>query len=54
MQFEFTEAEVNQILDGLSYRPFRDVYQLIGQVQQQVQAPSQAPSPAFPEPAKEA
>jgi DNA-binding transcriptional MerR regulator len=38
IQLEFTLAEVNQLLDALGDKPYKQVYQLIQQIQQQAEA----------------
>jgi hypothetical protein len=38
LQLRLTLAEVNQILDALGERPYKQTYQLIGKIQQQAEA----------------
>jgi hypothetical protein len=38
IQLELTLAQVNQLLDALGDQPYKQVYQLIQQIQQQAEA----------------
>jgi len=38
MQLTFNEQELNVVLNALAQRPFAEVFQLIGKVQQEAQA----------------
>jgi len=40
-KLEFTEAELNIVFNALTQRPFAEVAQLVGKLQQEVQAQAQ-------------
>ena len=49
IQLELTLADVNQILDALGHKPYREVYQLVAAIQQQASAQLQEqPTDAHP------
>lgn len=37
MKLELTEQEVNTLLNALAQRPFAEVFQLVGKIQEQAQ-----------------
>lgn len=41
-KLEFTEAELNIMFGALTQRPFAEVAQLVGKIQQEVQSQAQA------------
>jgi hypothetical protein len=41
-KLEFTEAELNIVFGALTQRPFAEVAQLVGKIQQEVQSQAQA------------
>ncbi len=45
ISLQLTLGEVNQILEALGSVPYREVYQLIGKIQEQAQAQLQQPEP---------
>ena len=45
IQLQLTLAEVNQILDALGQKAYKEVYQLIGKIQQQAEGQLQDHQP---------
>lgn len=45
IQLQLTLAEVNQILDALGQKSYKEVYQLIGKIQRQAEAQLQDNQP---------
>lgn len=48
IELRLTLAEINQILDALGQKQYKDVYQLVTKIQQQAQAQLEAQQTAVP------